>query len=211
MSYKSYWDARAKACEQFADEGECLAQVARHVPVTLGDVGGLGRMMARGAPRRREPGSRGYRTGSVNMGEMARRARRAARQRAREEGRGGGGGRRMGARGRGREFFTGRYATSGLSGLGASAQEVLQTVASVVADPEGTLARRGPAIVSAADRHIVNPMIDKATAGIMPYILKYIVPLMVVGYVGTGIAAFYSYKSAKKLNANRRRRRRTSR
>jgi len=35
----SYWDARAKACQQFADEGECLAQVARHVPVTIGGIG----------------------------------------------------------------------------------------------------------------------------------------------------------------------------
>lgn len=32
---RRYWDARAHACTQFADEGECLAQVARHVPVTI--------------------------------------------------------------------------------------------------------------------------------------------------------------------------------
>jgi hypothetical protein len=37
---KAYWDARAKACQQFADEGECLEQVARHVPITL--AGGMG-------------------------------------------------------------------------------------------------------------------------------------------------------------------------
>lgn len=37
MSYKSYWDERANLCKEFADEGECLAQVARHVPVTIGN------------------------------------------------------------------------------------------------------------------------------------------------------------------------------
>jgi len=39
---KAYWDARAKACQQMADEGECLAQVARHVPVTIAGVDGMG-------------------------------------------------------------------------------------------------------------------------------------------------------------------------
>jgi len=36
---KAYWDARAKACEQMGDEGACLAQVARHVPVTIAGLG----------------------------------------------------------------------------------------------------------------------------------------------------------------------------
>lgn len=36
---RRYWDQRAKACAEFADEGECLAQVARHVPVTIGGIG----------------------------------------------------------------------------------------------------------------------------------------------------------------------------
>jgi hypothetical protein len=35
---RAYWNARAQACTQFSDEGECLARVARHVPVTLGDT-----------------------------------------------------------------------------------------------------------------------------------------------------------------------------
>jgi hypothetical protein len=95
-----------------------------------------------------------------------------------------------------------------LAGLGVSAQDVIRTTASIVADPEGTLRRRGPAIVAAADEHIVAPLIDKATAGIVPYVLKYVVPPMVIGYIFTGIAAYYSYKAANKLNANPRRRRR---
>lgn len=43
---KAYWDARAKACAQMADEGECLAQVARHVPVTIAGLGSVGRQEA---------------------------------------------------------------------------------------------------------------------------------------------------------------------
>ena len=39
MSYRSYWNERANLCSEFADEGECLAQVARHVPVTIGGLG----------------------------------------------------------------------------------------------------------------------------------------------------------------------------
>lgn len=48
MSYTanaSYWNARAQACKGYADEGACLARVARHVPITIvpgGGVGGLG-------------------------------------------------------------------------------------------------------------------------------------------------------------------------
>lgn len=36
---RRYWDQRAKACQEFADEDECLAQVARHVPVTFAGMG----------------------------------------------------------------------------------------------------------------------------------------------------------------------------
>jgi hypothetical protein len=41
---QKYWDARARACTQFANEGACLERVARHVPVTIGGLGltGLG-------------------------------------------------------------------------------------------------------------------------------------------------------------------------
>lgn len=40
-AYKKYWGARAKQCQMFADEGSCLARVARHVPVSI-EMGGLG-------------------------------------------------------------------------------------------------------------------------------------------------------------------------
>lgn len=38
---KAYWDARARGCQNTADEGACLAQVARHVPVTIAGCDGL--------------------------------------------------------------------------------------------------------------------------------------------------------------------------
>lgn len=34
-SEHSYWSRMAQQCKQFADEGECLARVARHAPVTI--------------------------------------------------------------------------------------------------------------------------------------------------------------------------------
>lgn len=41
MSYATpaYWQARANACKQYADEGACLARISRHVPVTIGGLG----------------------------------------------------------------------------------------------------------------------------------------------------------------------------
>lgn len=44
MSYsdKAYWQARANACQQFADEGACLARVSRFAPVTISP--GLGQV-----------------------------------------------------------------------------------------------------------------------------------------------------------------------
>lgn len=38
-AYKAFWDAKARECVNMADEGTCLAQVARHVPVTISGLG----------------------------------------------------------------------------------------------------------------------------------------------------------------------------
>lgn len=35
----AYWNARAQACRSMADEGSCLARVARHRPVTIAGLG----------------------------------------------------------------------------------------------------------------------------------------------------------------------------
>lgn len=133
---RAYWDARAKACQQFADEGECLARVARHVPVT---IGGLGQT-----------------TGSATQNVMT----------------------------------------------------LLDVTAGLIRDPETTLRTRGPAIVAAADKHVVNPIFDKVGQSVAPYMVKYVLPPMAILYVLSGISAYYSFKMAKKMNANRRKRRR---
>lgn len=31
----AYWNARAQACRQYADEGACLARISRRVPITI--------------------------------------------------------------------------------------------------------------------------------------------------------------------------------
>lgn len=137
---KSYWDARAKACQEFSDEGECLAQVARHVPVTFGGLGDTGRDIM--------------------------------------------------------------SATTIIAGL--------------IASPDATLRRHGPPLVAAADQHVIGPMVDKLGGAMAPYLIKYLTPALAVLYVLGGVSAYFSFKTAKKLQANpsrrrRRRRRRTSR
>jgi hypothetical protein len=150
MSYRSYWDRRASLCSEFADEGECLAQVAKHVPVTIGSYSQLG------------------------------------------------------------------CAPCGMNGLGDTGQDVAratQIIAGLIANPDATLRTHGPAIVVAADRHVVEPLTDKIGENLAPYAVKYILPPLAVLYIISGIGAFYSYKAATggiKRNP-RRRRRRTSR
>lgn len=139
---KAYWDARAKACSEFADEGECLAQVAQHVPVTIGSYS---------------------------------------------------------------------------EGLGANTAQDIQTALNVTAglfrDPDATLRLHGPKIVTAADKHVVDPLIGKVGASLVPYVLKYVLPVIAGLYVTTGMAAYYSYQmyKGKRPRPNRRRRRRRRR
>lgn len=132
---KAYWDARARMCQGYADEGQCLARVARHVPVTFA---GLGQS-----------------TGSATQNVMT----------------------------------------------------LLDVTAGLIRDPETTLRTRGPAIVAAADRHVVNPLFSLVGDALAPYMIKYALPSFAVLYVLGGVSAYYSYRTAKKLNANKRRRR----
>lgn len=143
---KAYWDARAKACREFGDEGECLAQVARHVPVTIGGLGaGLGQ-----------------------------------------------------------------------DNTARDVQTAVSITAGLFSNPDATLRQYGPPIVAAADQHIVNPIIDRIGESMAPYVVKYMVPPLVLLYIVSGVGAFYSYQTARRLGsagvkANRRRRRRSSR
>lgn len=143
---RAYWDARAKACREFGDEAQCLAQVARHVPVTIGGLGALG------------------------SGDTAR-----------------------------------------------DVQTAVNITAGLFSNPDATLRQYGPPIVAAADQHIVNPIIDRIGESMAPYVVKYLVPPLILLYIVSGVGAFYSYQTARRLRpaagikANRRRRRRSSR
>lgn len=141
MSYTSYWDQRAKLCSEFADEGECLAQVARHVPVTIGNY---------------EPA---------------------------------------------------------LGDTGQSIAQATTIIAGLLANPDATLQRYGPSLVTAADRHVIDPLLQEVGKAAAPYAMKYVLPPLSVLYIISGVGAYYSYKAADRLkkNPSRRRRRRTSR
>lgn len=141
---RAYWDARARACAEFSDEGECLAQVARHVPVTIGSYSALG------------------------------------------------------------------------SSTGQDIRTALTVTAGLFRDPDATLRQHGPPIVTAADKHVVDPLLGKVGEALVPYILKYVLPVIAGLYITTGISAYYSYQNYKgrsvRPNKRRRgRRRRTSR
>lgn len=144
---KAYWDARAKMCQEMGDEGACLAQVARHVPVTLGGLGNYSGLGQAGCPP-----------------------------------------------------------------LQLDAGAIASLAAGLVSNPEATLQRQGPRIVSAIDRHIITPVVGEATRAATPYLLKYLGPPLVVLY-GLSIASMvFSYQTLKemrsgKVKANRRRRR----
>jgi len=134
---KAYWKAQMAACSQFGDEGECLAQVAKHIPVDIAGVG-LG---------------------------------------------------------------------STLSDM----QSALRVTAGLFTNPDETLKRYAPPIVTAADNRIVTPLLGKVGQAIVPYMLKYVMPVMAGLYVTTGIAAYYSYKTYHRKSVRPNRRRRTSR
>jgi hypothetical protein len=147
---KAYWDARAKMCQEMADEGTCLAQVARHVPVTLGGLGGY-TGLGQGAPS--------------------------------------------------------------CPPLQLDAGAIATLTAGLISNPDATLRVQGPRIVTALDRHVVEPLIGEATRAATPYLLKYLGPPLVVLY-GLSIASMvFSYQVLKesragRVKANRRRRRR---
>lgn len=140
MSYSGYWQKRADLCKEFADEGECLAQVARHVPVTIGGIGGLGQ--------------------------------------------------------------------------DTTAQDVRTAVhvtAQLFSNPDAALRTYGPPIVTAAEQHVVDPLVDRIGQSMAPYAVKYLLPPLALIYVLTGISAYYSYQTAQRMRKNPRRVRRNRR
>lgn len=85
----------------------------------------------------------------------------------------------------------------------------------ILRNPEVFASTQAPRIVDALDRHIVSPLVDRATVRATPYIVRYLLPPLSVLYILSGLAAFYSYEvlkentPPKKVLANRRRRRRS--
>lgn len=108
----------------------------------------------------------------------------------------------------------------GMAGLGQTTggvrpedvMAVAATTARLISNPEVTLRAQGPQIVAALDRHVVNPLVDRAAVASAPYIVRYLLPPIMLLYVISGVGAFFSYQSFQlqrgKLRGNRRRRRR---
>jgi hypothetical protein len=91
-----------------------------------------------------------------------------------------------------------------LGGLGTTAQTVTQAfdaVAQLTSNPDAYLRTKGPAIVAAADTYLLSPMSATIGRKSAPYVLKYVVPPLVILYGLSGLAAFFAYKAAKKSGA----------
>jgi hypothetical protein len=58
------------------------------------------------------------------------------------------------------------------------------------------------------DKHVLNKVVGRLPKAVAPYLVKYVLPPLAVLYVLTGVSAYYSVKTAKKMNANPRKRRR---
>jgi hypothetical protein len=163
---RAYYNARAQACRQMADEGACLARVARHTAITI-EPGFSGACFSGGEPR--------------GIGS----------------------------------YYRSHLGDSG-DGLGQTegqvAGNVINALALVIRDPEGTMRVQGPAIVAAADRHIVGPLVGSAVRAAAPYIYRYAIPAFGLLYLLSGAAAYFSFQVLKResrgLKPNRRRSRR---
>jgi hypothetical protein len=227
---KKYWDQRAQACQQFADEGECLAQVAKHVPVTIGGLGlpfrASGTIMRAPVTARTisrtsapvmnsslvaarpmsmaTPRHRSPYTAAAPMPSPQPRGRRRRRRRPPRR-------RRRSTRRRQR-YPTTRHPLSGL-GAARDVTSALAITAGLVSSPDATLRRHGPAVVTAVDRHVLGPLLGKVGEQLTPVVIKYVLPTVAGLYVLGGLSAYYSYQTAKsrRLKTNRRRRKRKRR
>jgi hypothetical protein len=92
----------------------------------------------------------------------------------------------------------------GSTGLGIGVQtatQILDAAARLTSDPDAYLRVKGPAIVAAADSYIVGPMAATAGRAAAPYMVKYVLPPLVILYAISGLAAFFAYKAAQKAGA----------
>jgi len=126
----AYWNARAQRCRGFADEGACLARIARREPVTIVPAAGLGQI----------PGS-----------------------------------------------------------VGQTAADIASVAAGLLANPDATLRRTGPAIVTALDAYVVGPLTQAAVQRSTPYIVAYFGPPVVAMYVMVALSTWFSYQAFVQL------------
>lgn len=91
-----------------------------------------------------------------------------------------------------------------LSGLGSTAPrpgDVVNIVAGLITNPEETLKSRGPALVSAIDKHVTGPLIKSAAKQSAPYVVKYVLPPVALIIVTSALGAWFGYKVARKIGA----------
>lgn len=188
MSYrmpKGYWQKRANLCTEFADEGECLAQLTQQgVPVTIGGLGLTPSQRYRRYWDRRAKLCTEFADEGECLAQVAR-------------------------------HVPVTIGGLGMQGLGTEniardVQTAVSITAGLFSNPDATLRQYGPPIVAAAEQHVVNPIIDRIGASMAPYVVRYLVPPLVLLYIISGVGAFYSYQTARQMRVtkNRRRRRR---
>jgi len=189
---KAYWDAKAKACTEFGDEGECLAQVARHVPVTIGGLGS--------APQGHRgflPCAPGPNRSWVTFPDTPAGHRGAAEMRAKW-------GPRPPSPGLGQTFSA------------QDAGNIAAVAAQLIANPEGTMRVQGPRIVASLDQYLLTPAVDAMAARAVPYLVGYLGPPIILLYIMTGVSTYFSFQVLQRaekqgLSKNRGRRKKRRR
>jgi hypothetical protein len=93
----------------------------------------------------------------------------------------------------------------------AIAANLTQIGAALVTNPDNFARQQAPRAVNVLDEAVVTPLVDRVAQRATPYFVRYVIPPLVVLYILSGMAAFFSYKVLEgqpgRVSANRRRRR----
>lgn len=94
----------------------------------------------------------------------------------------------------------------------AIASNLTQIGAALVTNPDAFARNQAPRAVNVLDESVITPLVDRMAERASPYFVKYVTPPLVVLYVLSGMAAFFSYKvlegQSVRISPNRRRHRR---